>query len=206
MARALDPQKKLAIMSAARKVFTRDGYKLAKMSDIAGEAGVAAGTLYLYFSSKEALSNAMSEDFFKRCTKLIDECVPLIADANGLANYIDSVVSIARDEMPVLSLSRMETFEKAGKGKEVRKELAERSATLLQPLMDTGAIRVYDPVALAEMMGGMMHKLIMSCVVEDLFPLSVHRTTAITMLEFALFDHEQREQKTNLAPENSNPA
>ncbi len=203
MARALDPQKKLAIMSAARKVFTRDGYKLAKMSDIAGEAGVAAGTLYLYFSSKEALSNAMSEDFFKRCAQLIDECVPLIAEANGLANYIDSVVRIAREEMPVLSLSRMETFEKAGKGKEVRKELAERTAALLKVLMDKGTIRAYDPVALAEMLAGMMHKLIMSCVVEELFPLAVHRSTAITMLEYALFDAEQRKQKTNLSAERS---
>lgn len=188
MARALDPHKKEAILAAARKVFIRDGFKVAKMSDIAGEAGVAAGTLYLYFGSKEALSNAMSEDFFNRFAQLIDECVPHLSEPGGIANYIDSVVGIARDELPVLSIARMETFEKAGKGKEVRKDLSERTAAHLQNLMDKKAIRAYNPVALAEMMGGMMHKLIMSCVIEEMFDLSVHRETAVRMLEYALFE------------------
>lgn len=190
MARALDPHKKEAILIAARKIFIRDGYRAAKMSDIAAEAGVAAGTLYLYFNSKEALSNAMSEDFFNRCAQMIDEFVPHIAEPNGLAQYIDSVIQLARDEMPVLSFSRMETFEKAGKGKEVRKDLSIRTANHLEQLMDAKAIRRYDPVSLAEMLGGMMHKLIFSCVVEDTFDITNHKKTAIQMLEYALFERK----------------
>lgn len=188
MARALDPHKKEAILTAARMIFIRDGYRSAKMTDIAAEAGVAAGTLYLYFNSKEALSNALSEDFFNRCAQMIDQYVPHIAETNGLVQYIDSVIQIARDEMPVLSFARIETFEKAGKGKEVRKELSLRTANHLQQLMNDKAIRQYDAIALAEMMGGMLHKMIMSCIVEETFDLSSHKTTAIQMLEYALFD------------------
>jgi AcrR family transcriptional regulator len=189
MARALDPHKKDAIMAAARKIFTRDGFRAAKMTDIATEAGVAAGTLYLYFNSKDALSNAMSEDFFNRCAQLIDECIPRIGEENGLNNYVDAIIGIAREEMPVLSMARMETFEKAGKGREVRRELAQRTADLLQKLMDKGVIRTYNAVSLAEMMGGMLHKMIISCVVEDLFELDQHRATAVRMLEYALFEN-----------------
>lgn len=188
MARALDPHKKDAIMAAARKIFTRDGFRAAKMTDIATEAGVAAGTLYLYFNSKDALSNAMSDDFFNRCAVLIDQCIPRLAETNGLNDYFDAIITIAREEMPVLSMARMETFEKAGKGREVRLDLAKRTADHLQKLMDDGAIRHYNPTSLAEMMGGMMHKMIISCVVEELFELQQHRATAVRMIEYALFE------------------
>jgi AcrR family transcriptional regulator len=43
------------IAEAAIRVFTRSGYRRAQMSDVAKEAGVAPGTLYLYVESKEAL-------------------------------------------------------------------------------------------------------------------------------------------------------
>ena len=64
MARTLDPAKKDTILKMAKLVFQRDGYEDAKMSDIALEAGVAPGTLYIYFKSKEALAEAMSDEFF----------------------------------------------------------------------------------------------------------------------------------------------
>lgn len=43
------------IVQAALTVFDRDGYEAAKMADIAREAEVAKGTLYLYFDTKAAL-------------------------------------------------------------------------------------------------------------------------------------------------------
>lgn len=44
-----------AIIEAADRLFTRFGYRRTSMDDIAREAGVAKGTLYLYFTNKEAL-------------------------------------------------------------------------------------------------------------------------------------------------------
>jgi len=43
------------ILRAAAKVFAQSGYFNAKVADIAREAGVADGTVYLYFKSKEDL-------------------------------------------------------------------------------------------------------------------------------------------------------
>lgn len=40
---------------AARVVFTRQGYRLTQMADVAREAGVSAGALYSYVDGKEAL-------------------------------------------------------------------------------------------------------------------------------------------------------
>ena len=53
--------RELAILEAATRIFTREGYHGATVKAIAQEAGVATGTVYLYFSSKEAVFSALME-------------------------------------------------------------------------------------------------------------------------------------------------
>ena len=48
-----DPDKPQQIIEAAVRVFARKGYFSSRVSDIAREAGIAAGTIYLYFKTKE---------------------------------------------------------------------------------------------------------------------------------------------------------
>ena len=48
-----DPDKPQQIIEAAVRVFARKGYFNSRVSDIAREAGIAAGTIYLYFDTKE---------------------------------------------------------------------------------------------------------------------------------------------------------
>jgi len=48
-----DPDKPEQIIQAAVRVFARKGYFSSRVSDIAREAGIAAGTIYLYFRTKE---------------------------------------------------------------------------------------------------------------------------------------------------------
>jgi TetR/AcrR family transcriptional regulator, fatty acid metabolism regulator protein len=48
-----DPEKPQQIIQAAVRVFARKGYFSSRVSDIAREAGIAAGTIYLYFRTKE---------------------------------------------------------------------------------------------------------------------------------------------------------
>jgi TetR/AcrR family fatty acid metabolism transcriptional regulator len=48
-----DPGKPQQIIDAAIRVFARDGYYNSRVSDIAREAGIASGTIYLYFKTKD---------------------------------------------------------------------------------------------------------------------------------------------------------
>ncbi len=48
-----DPAKHRQIIDAAVRVFARNGYYNSRVSDIAREAGVASGTIYLYFKTKD---------------------------------------------------------------------------------------------------------------------------------------------------------
>ena len=47
--------KREAILRAATQVFARSGFFQSQVADVAREAGVAAGTVYLYFRSKDDL-------------------------------------------------------------------------------------------------------------------------------------------------------
>jgi AcrR family transcriptional regulator len=51
--------RRAAILDAALTVFSERGYESARLDDVAAKAGVAKGTLYLYFKDKEALFEAM---------------------------------------------------------------------------------------------------------------------------------------------------
>lgn len=54
-ARSPVADKREAILRAATRVFARNGYFNSKVADIARAAGVADGTVYLYFKSKEEI-------------------------------------------------------------------------------------------------------------------------------------------------------
>jgi TetR/AcrR family fatty acid metabolism transcriptional regulator len=53
--------KREAILRAATHVFARNGYFNSKVADIARVAGVADGTVYLYFKSKEEILRSVFE-------------------------------------------------------------------------------------------------------------------------------------------------
>ncbi len=57
--RAVVPDKHSAILRAAIRVFANNGYFNSKVADIAREAGVADGTVYLYFKSKEEILHSI---------------------------------------------------------------------------------------------------------------------------------------------------
>ncbi len=57
--RAVVVDKREAILRAAIKVFAQKGYFNSKVADIAGAAGIADGTVYLYFKSKDEILHSI---------------------------------------------------------------------------------------------------------------------------------------------------
>jgi AcrR family transcriptional regulator len=58
--------KRERILTAARKRFRHFGVKKTSMQEIAADAGVAVGTLYLYFKDKDNLLVACTEEYIAR--------------------------------------------------------------------------------------------------------------------------------------------
>src|SRR5438445_8577857 len=57
-----DPTRSQNIIEAAVRVFARKGYYNSRVSDIAREAGIAAGTIYLYFKTKDDILVTLFRD------------------------------------------------------------------------------------------------------------------------------------------------
>lgn len=66
LARTRQDGKREKILEAAVRVFARKGYFNARVADVAKKAGVADGTIYLYFRNKEDLLVSLFDDVMKR--------------------------------------------------------------------------------------------------------------------------------------------
>ena len=59
-------ERKEQITEAATKIFAEQGFDKARMDDIAAEADLSKGTLYLYFKSKDAIIKHILDKLFAR--------------------------------------------------------------------------------------------------------------------------------------------
>ncbi|MDB5480049.1 MAG: transcriptional regulator, TetR family [Caulobacteraceae bacterium] len=75
-----------SILEAAARIFRRDGYSAARLTDIAAEIGMKAGSLYYHFGSREALVEAVMEVGTRRTHQaVLDALAALPAGAGALA-------------------------------------------------------------------------------------------------------------------------
>lgn len=88
LAAGQDPAKRAQILDGASKVISRMGYDAASVNDIAREAGVSKGTIYVYFSGKEDLFEELMEEvrerLFQQLEAELDRPGPF---ADRLRNY-----------------------------------------------------------------------------------------------------------------------
>ncbi len=90
--------KRERILAAAEIIFARHGFFAARVSEIAKEAGVADGTIYLYFKSKDDL---LISWFERRMTRVNDALRAAIADqppGAQLRTLIRTYLQLVSDE------------------------------------------------------------------------------------------------------------
>jgi TetR/AcrR family fatty acid metabolism transcriptional regulator len=72
--------KREAILRAATRVFARNGYFSSKVADIARDAGVADGTVYLYFKSKEEILHSIFDRSMESAINEVRNQIEMISD------------------------------------------------------------------------------------------------------------------------------
>lgn len=98
--RIIISDKREAILRAAIRVFARNGYFNSKVSDIASEAGIADGTVYLYFKSKEEVLHSV---FNRAMEEFISEGK---RELTGIDNAADKLRRIAQLHLEKLGADR----------------------------------------------------------------------------------------------------
>jgi len=74
--------KRERILDAAVRVFAKKGFYATRVSEVAKAAGVADGTIYLYFSSKDELLVSLFEDRVERLLRFLEKELPPAASAS----------------------------------------------------------------------------------------------------------------------------
>ena len=85
------------ILEAFLKTLLKYGFHNSSMTKIAQEAGIAKGTLYLYFDSKESLIEAIAEQYFAKVKKRII-AKEYFDTLDGLLKHIEMSLLINEDE------------------------------------------------------------------------------------------------------------
>jgi len=102
--------KRDAILAAAQRVFARHGYHDARTSEIAREAGVAEGTLYNYFPSREDIFLSLFEERWKSFTDRVRRRTSALADPNDkLKSIFAEAMKLFVTSKPLAQVFLMET-------------------------------------------------------------------------------------------------
>ncbi|MGO4317874.1 TetR/AcrR family transcriptional regulator [Agrobacterium sp. MCAB5] len=119
------------LIEAALAVFVEHGYANTTIADIAKRAGIAKGTPYRYFTTKEHLLEGVLEDVV----------VSAVSDLNRLAPSNDETVEafLRRTVLPF-----MREFEKSGRAAIARLVICDGGA--FPKLVEIYKIKVYEPM------------------------------------------------------------
>jgi TetR/AcrR family transcriptional regulator, fatty acid metabolism regulator protein len=89
--KAIVTDKREAILRAAITVFAKKGYFSSKVADIAGEAKIADGTVYLYFKSKEEILHSI---FNRAMDEFISEGKRELAEITDISKKIERIARL----------------------------------------------------------------------------------------------------------------
>ncbi len=150
---ARSAERRKAILDAALDEFAERGFEAARLDDVAKRAGIAKGTIYLYFRDKEALFQELLREML----------VPIIGniEALGLADipvkqlaerlrdvFIDEIFETRRKDVMRLMIAEGRRFPKLAEF--YYREVLSRVFDALRVVFKRAAARGEAPEALAE--------------------------------------------------------
>lgn len=123
-------QRKRELLDVALRVFGQRGYHQTRIADIIDAAGVARGTFYLYFESKNAIFHALLDDLLSKVrTSVVG--VSMAPNAEPVHTQIrDSVERVLAAFVESPDLTRVVLREAVGLDDEVDRKLADFHARL----------------------------------------------------------------------------
>jgi len=125
--------KRERILDAAVRVFAQSGFHATRVSDVAKAAGVADGTIYLYFESKDELLRSLFEDRVGRLLAFVQE---------GLAKH-----ETAKAKLSAIIELQLGVYEGEPELAEVMTVILRQSTKLLKEHARPGFMAYLDAIA-----------------------------------------------------------
>jgi len=161
---AISEEKQDLIRQAAVRLFSRKGFYNTRAEEIAREAGIAVGTIYNYFASKEeillSIFKTEFEDRLLRFQQLLKSDLPI---AEKIRRILDEHFSQLKEHTDMAQLMMQEQF---NPGKEFRtrlmdlyREMIGRIEELIQEGMEKNWVRQCHPKIIAHAMIGVVQSI-----------------------------------------------
>ena len=153
------------ILTAAERIFARHGFFAAKVSDVAKEAGVADGTIYLYFKSKDDLLISLFERRMRQLNGALKDAIAGKSPREQLRAFVRTYLQLVHDEPAAAEVLTIELRQSAKFMKEYDNvELADFLRMLAAVVTANGMDAVVPAHMAARMVFGILDEVVIAWV------------------------------------------
>src|SRR5579884_2906036 len=168
-------ERRSQILEAASAVFARLGFHQARMDDIAQEAGLSKGALYLYYNSKDAIIAALLRFFFDQELAMLRRLLQTGSEQSAREQLlmVNRRMGEAMKWMEAMRPIAFEFYAIAARQKNVRqflkeyfKEYRELLAALIQRGVESGEFKPLDAQSVAITVAALYEGLVLLWMVD----------------------------------------
>ena len=168
-------ERRSQILEAASAVFARLGFHQARMDDIAQEAGLSKGALYLYYNSKDAIIAALLRFFFDQELAMLRRLLQTGSEQSAREQLlmVNRRMGEAMKWMEAMRPIAFEFYAIAARQKNVRqflkeyfKEYREILAALIQRGVESGEFKPLDAQSVAITVAALYEGLVLLWMVD----------------------------------------
>jgi TetR/AcrR family fatty acid metabolism transcriptional regulator len=163
-----DPAKRDALIEAARVLFTTKGYESTTMAEVARHAGVAVGTVYLYFKNKSDLLYAVKGDWDDEFLRFMAQPeIQAIPHHLRARPFIEAAFALCEQHTDMVQLLGMQPEQIGELYDHDGSRVEEALQVMFEEGIAAGAFRPIDPKAASIIAFGMVNQVLLHCFVAE---------------------------------------
>jgi AcrR family transcriptional regulator len=161
------PDKRDAIVEAARDLFMTEGYETTTIAQVAKKAGVAVGTVYLYFKNKQEMLFAVKGDWEQQVIEaMADPEIHRLPFVERAYPMIKACFDVCARQTELVQMMRL-TPQTVGSIKDHEFQNPVGLLTMIGQFLEAGiaegAFRVVDTQCAAVMIHGVVERTLFQC-------------------------------------------
>ena len=183
--------KRQAILDAARAIIAKQGYEETTIAQIASAAGVAVGTVYLYFRNKRDIYTALSLEWVSAIAEVIQDPRILDLPIEQIPRaMIEASFRICHENSELMSVFQVDiqSGEELQKHKEAEEVITKALDSFFHIAIERGQLSPFDTMMYSKIIFGMVHSVLFDCYcIENGENEAQYRESTIELLERLFF-------------------
>jgi TetR/AcrR family fatty acid metabolism transcriptional regulator len=158
--------KRQAILDAARAIIAKQGYEETTIAQIASTAGVAVGTVYLYFRNKRDIYTSLSTGWVEDIAEVIQDPRVLSLPIEQIPRaIIEASFLICHDKSDLMTVFQIDiqSAEELRLHKEAEETITRAIDSFFHIAIERGQLAPFDTKNYAKILFGLVHSVLFDC-------------------------------------------